>query len=95
MRSFDRQFRKLLKQANAAIAERERVAAGGVVTLPHDEFVHACETWPMAGPGEIGVLLVPEQLTIQEWGERHSPQAPVHENVDRQEPDDHDCSELS
>jgi len=51
----------------------------GVVVLPEAEFEVARRTWPKAGPGEYGCLLACEQLTMDEWIQRHSPQPPTQE----------------
>lgn len=81
MRYSTRHLHRLLQEAEAAVAQRRREAGGGVYQCKTDEeFRQLAATLPMAGPGEVGVLLAPRQLTPEEWASRHSPQPPVHHN---------------
>jgi hypothetical protein len=73
-----RQVKNLAREAEALLRHLRQREVTGVVRLPEAEFLEACRTWPMAGPGEYGVLLVPEQLTLEEWIAKHSPVPPVH-----------------
>ncbi len=90
MRQIDRQLRKLLRQAEVAVAERQREAAGGVYVCESREEFEAARDWPMAEVGQTGKLLAMRQLTVDEWIDRHSPQPPVHEGTIREEPERHD-----
>lgn len=80
MRPIDRQLRKLLREAEVAVAEREREAQGGVYVCQGREEFEAAREWPMAEPGQTGKLLAMRQLTTEEWIAAHSPTAPVQHN---------------
>lgn len=74
-----RQIQSLLRRAEILVEEQRRAADGGVLALPHDQFEQARQELPIGGPNDIGKLLAPQQLSIDQWIARHSPQPPVNE----------------
>ena len=62
-----RRIERMLKQAEKIIYERRESERGGVYVCESDEELAELQKQPYAGPGEIGCLVVPPQLSLGEW----------------------------